>query len=111
MLKTFSDLSWGKYESPMCLYVFERCLMVGDNGDEDCALEGDWANRYGRRILRGDDRGFVALDTYKTVEEAKEAYQEHELAIMGPVEDEGDSDTYTYEEMQELAAEQSEGRW
>lgn len=62
-----------KYGSPMAKYVsLNLGLQDADDSYADPDLGEGWA-QYGRRILRWDDRGFVDLDTYTTVEEASAA--------------------------------------
>jgi len=68
-----------KFDSPMTCYVYEAWFMSGDFGDEDASDpdgSGDWASRYGKRILWGNDRGSVGLSTFENVQEAKAAFQE-----------------------------------
>lgn len=73
----YSDLSWGKYDSSMAKYLYERVMMNGDFGDEEVQT-GDMEGtaRYGRRTLAWDNRGFVSSATFDTVEYA-EAYMKY----------------------------------
>jgi hypothetical protein len=46
-------------------------MLNGDFGDDEYSDgEGTWGNRYGRRVLEGDDRGFVYYMKLDTVDEA-----------------------------------------
>lgn len=67
----------GKFSSAMASYLYDR-MMQGDEGDEwetDSEASGDWASRYGRRILFGDDRGFVDCDRFDNADEAMQAME------------------------------------
>lgn len=69
------DLHWGKYDSPMAKFLYENVLMNGDFGDDEYSDgEGTWGSRYGRRVLEGDDRGFVYYTRFDTEAEAIDAF-------------------------------------
>ncbi len=71
------DLVFGKYDSPMALYLHDVVMMAGDFGaDEWSDGEGHWSSRYGRRFLHGDDRGFVYCTTMASEEDAIRAWSE-----------------------------------
>lgn len=64
-----------KFDSPMAKYLY-GLMLNNDNGDADCSDgRGNWAIRYGRRILRGDDQGFVTCASYDTYQEAGYDYE------------------------------------
>lgn len=68
IMQTYSH----KFESPMAAYVYDRLLMNGDTGDDETDNgAGDWAVRYGRRILLGNDQGFVGLERFEDVDTAR----------------------------------------
>lgn len=68
--ETTRDLHWGKFDSPMAVYLYDL-MLEGCEGDEwDSDGNGAWFHRFGRRILHGDDRGFVGVVTYPTEDEA-----------------------------------------
>lgn len=65
--------NYGKYDCEMAQFLYESVLLNGDEGDDECSDgEGNWAIRYGRRILIGDDRGFVDCETHDTEADAVE---------------------------------------
>ena len=60
-----------KFDSPMAVYLYYCELLNGNEGDETASDHlGGWANRYGRRILMGDDYGRVTYARYDTPDEA-----------------------------------------
>lgn len=82
------DTGYGKFNSPMAAFIYERCLLHGDFGDSETSDDqGNWASRYGRRVLVGDDSGFVTLDQYDTVAEAEAAIVQW-AEILEPADDE-----------------------
>jgi hypothetical protein len=71
------DTSFGKFDSPMAAFLYERVMLAGDFGDDEYSDgEGMWGSRYGRRVLEGDDRGFVYYVRFDTVEEAAVRFRE-----------------------------------
>lgn len=70
---SFRNNYWGKYDSPMAEYL-DR---IGE-GDEVTGSV-DWAEyvqRFGKRLLFSDDRGFVTVEKYASVAEAKTRFDE-----------------------------------
>lgn len=69
------DTSHGKYDRPFTAYLFERVILNGfsDESDSDEG-SGDWIYRVGRRIVTGDDRGFIGSLRFDTVEQAKRQF-------------------------------------
>jgi len=77
---TYGDTSYGKFDSPMANYCYHRLMLEGVSEDASASTEhGDWAIAYGRRILHGDDRGFVYLSTWDTTDEAIRRVIEQDL--------------------------------
>jgi len=64
------DVHHGKYESPMAHYAYS-CVLEGMSDESWSSWTGEWADRLGKRIVWGDDRGFVYLLVCKTVAEAE----------------------------------------
>lgn len=62
-----------KYDSPLSSYMHSK-LNEGALMAEDEATNGmgEWAGRFGRRVLREDDRGFVYCHHFSTVDFAEE---------------------------------------
>jgi hypothetical protein len=70
-MREYLDTRWRQFDSPMARFMFERVLLEGDFGEDEYSDEqGTWGNRYGRRVLEGDDRGFVYYVCFPTSEEA-----------------------------------------
>lgn len=70
------DLHWGKFDNGMAVYLY-HALMDGSEGNEwNTDGDGEWYNRYGRRVLSGDNRGFIYCQKFDTEEEAKEVCRE-----------------------------------
>lgn len=77
---------WGKFDRPFTRYLYERVVLEGRTDEFDShECNGDWIDRVGRRIVTGDDRGFVVSRTFATVGEAQavfaevsESYYEHD---------------------------------
>jgi len=71
------DTAWGKFNSPMARFLYEHILLNGDFGEDEYSDgEGTWGNRWGRRVLEGDDRGFVYYTRFDTIEAASHAFQQ-----------------------------------
>lgn len=70
------DRHFGKFNSRMAHYVYERILLEGNYGDEDWADGGEWANRYGCRVLDGDKLGNVSLTKWSSTDDAHEFMRE-----------------------------------
>ena len=68
------DTSHGKFESPMAHYVYDM-MMEGMSDESWSTWWGDWADRIGKRIVFGDDRGFVYLTRYDNVDKAAEGME------------------------------------
>lgn len=82
------DTHYGKYDSLMACFMFEQVLMSGDFGDDEYSDgEGTWGSRYGRRVLEGDDRGFVYYSKLDTVEQATVEFRKVADAIEASLED------------------------
>lgn len=72
MRAAYADLSYGKFDSPMARFLYERLMMEGDFGEDEYSDEdGFWVSRYGRRVLEGDDRGFIYYTKFPTAEAAE----------------------------------------
>lgn len=66
------DREFGKYDCGMAVYL-HFAMLDGDDGDDYASSpegSGDWVIRYGRRLLMGDDRGFVSCQTFATAADA-----------------------------------------
>ena len=70
------DTHYGKFDSLMGCFMFEQVMLNGDFGDDEYSDgEGTWGNRYGRRVLEGDDRGFVYYTRLDTLAEAEAKFR------------------------------------
>ena len=69
------DLHYGKFSDPMAVVLFDA-MLNGDFGDDEYSDgEGTWGIRYGRRVLEGDDHGFVYYFKLDTVEQATSEFR------------------------------------
>lgn len=79
------EASYGKYDSPITAYLYDR-MLDGDEGDDYAADgDGEWACRFGRRIMWGDNRGFVYSIRYQHDSEAKAAMYTIRKALDPPM--------------------------
>ena len=70
------DTHFGKFDSPMAAFLFERVMMNGDFGDDEYSDgDGTWGIRYGRRVLEGDSQGFVYYVKFDTELAAEIAFR------------------------------------
>lgn len=71
----YSDLHWGKYDSPIAQYIDLQVMGNGDFGDEEESDgEGNGCALFGRRIQWWNDQGFVGCDTYATQDDASKVW-------------------------------------
>lgn len=71
----YSNLHWGKYDSPIAQYITIRIMDEGDMGDEwESDGDGTGMARFGRRVQWWDDQGFVGCDVFGTVDDAIAAF-------------------------------------
>ena len=76
------DIRWGdthfvKYSCAMANYLSQR------ESEDEWTGSIDWAEyvqRFGKRLLFTDDRGFVTVEKYGSEEEAKERFEEIDQA-------------------------------
>jgi hypothetical protein len=81
---------WGKYNCALAEYIAVAIMGNGDFGDDELTFsEGEWANRYGRRILSGDNQGFVNLETFDNEVSAVAAMKSAERVPEGSEDSEG----------------------
>lgn len=75
MLKQYSDLHWGKYDSPLAYYLDANFDCY--DYDEDASLEhsGEWAGRIGKRINYVDSQGFHYVWRYADETEAAAEFE------------------------------------
>jgi len=69
---------YGKFSSRMAAYLWD--LSLDGFGGDDFVANVDWGEgceRYGRRVLCWDSKGFVDVDTYPTVKAAEYAMEEY----------------------------------
>ena len=66
-----SDTTWGKYDSGFHAWLVEACEPDEYDGDTDFG----GCSRFGRRLDYWDPQGFHSLETFKTEQEAQEAFQ------------------------------------
>jgi len=64
-----------KYADAMAEYLDHIGSDYADAWSGDAESPSGWFSLYGRRVLRGDDRGFVWCERYATIDAAAEAYQ------------------------------------
>lgn len=59
------DLHWGKYDSPMAVYL-ENLWLDGDQGIDWIGSVDELGHyaQYGRRVMVSDDLGFVSVLTF-----------------------------------------------
>lgn len=90
--ESYTDLHHGKYDSQMAHFVSLNLEHGVLTADEEASLPdvGEWAGRFGRRVLFNDSQGFVYLDTYGNAQEAEEAF--HRMTVDWDEDDEDDSD-------------------
>jgi hypothetical protein len=63
-----------KYDSFMTAFLYERVVLEGFSDDSASDGEGNWVELVGRRIVWGDDRGFVYSVKFANYGAAKVAF-------------------------------------
>lgn len=71
------DTLWGKFDAPFTRYVYETVILNGFR-DEFVGEDGEWAERVGKYVIAGDDRGFIwrCETSARTVEAAVARFNE-----------------------------------
>lgn len=69
-----------KFGSAMAEYLYEKMNDWGERSDGDAEAPTGWWCQFGKRILWGDSRGFVDVDTHPTLVEANNAVAQAEVA-------------------------------
>lgn len=65
------DTTWSKYDSGFHAWLVEACEPDEYDGDTDFG----GASLFGRRVDYWNSQGFHSLETFKTAQEAQEAFQ------------------------------------
>lgn len=77
---TRTDPHRHKFGSAMAEYLYEKMNDWGERSDGDAEAPTGWWCQFGKRVLWGDSRGFVDVDTWSTEAEADRHVAEAEAA-------------------------------
>jgi hypothetical protein len=82
MREQFST-SWDKYDSSMTAFLYERVVLDGCSDDSTSDGQGSWADLIGRRVVWGDEQGFVYSVKFGNPGAARVAFStiENEFAL------------------------------
>lgn len=72
----WTDTHWGKYSDGMANYLSRLDADEATGEDEWSAF----VQRFGKRLLFSDDRGFVTVEKYASVDDAKTRFNEIDSA-------------------------------